>query len=113
MKAVSAMKKLWWGANIYWVILLIYGGIKLFTYNFDTSELGETASYALIIMVLISASVLNFKPLGACGSIISIKVINMKIKSKKRRCIKTSSFLITQNHWSHKKLIMLLSTCLL
>ena len=53
MKAVSAVKKLWWGANIYWVILLIYGGIKLFTYNFDTSELGETASYALIIMVLI------------------------------------------------------------
>lgn len=95
MKAVSAMKKLWWGANIYWVILLIYGGIKLFTYNFDTSELGETASYALIIMVLISASVLIIeimKPLGACGFIISIKVINMKIKSKKRRCIKTSSF---------------------
>lgn len=47
MKAVSAMKKLWWGANIYWVILLIYGGIKLFTYNFDTSELGETASLCL------------------------------------------------------------------
>ena len=52
------MKKLWWGANIYWIILLIFGGIKLFTYNFDTSELGETASYALVLMVLICASVL-------------------------------------------------------
>lgn len=67
MKAVSAVKKLWWGANIYCVILLIYGGIKLFTYNFDTSELGETASYALIIMVLISASVLIIEFQAAWG----------------------------------------------
>lgn len=36
----------------------MYGGGKLFTYGFNTSELGETASYALILLVLISASVL-------------------------------------------------------
>ena len=37
------MRKLWWLANIYWIILIMYGGGKLFTYGFDTSELGETA----------------------------------------------------------------------
>ena len=47
------MRKLWWLANIYWIILIMYGGGKLFTYGFDTSELGETASYALILLVLI------------------------------------------------------------
>ena len=52
------MRKLWWLANIYWIILIMYGGGKLFTYGFDTSELGETASYALILLVLISAIVL-------------------------------------------------------
>ena len=36
----------------------MYGGGKFFTYGFDTSELGETASYALILLVLISTSVL-------------------------------------------------------
>ena len=53
------MRKLWWLANIYWIILIMYGGGKLFTYGFDTSELGETASYALILLVLITPSEKN------------------------------------------------------
>ena len=36
----------------------MYGGGKLFTYSFDTAELGETTSYALILLGLISASML-------------------------------------------------------
>ena len=62
------MRKLWWLANIYWIILLMYGGGKLFTYGFDTSELGETASYALILLVLISASVLIIEFQAAWGN---------------------------------------------
>jgi len=31
------MRKLWWLANIYWIILIMYGGGKLFTYGFDTA----------------------------------------------------------------------------
>ena len=61
------MRKLWWLANIYWIILIMYGGGKLFTYGFDTSELGETASYALILLVLISASVLIIEFQAAWG----------------------------------------------
>ncbi|GFI58140.1 DUF3923 family protein [Lactobacillus johnsonii] len=61
------MRKLWWLANIYWIILIMYGGGKLFTYGFDTSELGETASYALILLVLISTSVLIIEFQAAWG----------------------------------------------
>ncbi|WP_113886638.1 DUF3923 family protein [Lactobacillus johnsonii] len=61
------MRKLWWLANIYWIILIMYRGGKLFTYGFDTSELGETASYALILLVLISASVLIIEFQAAWG----------------------------------------------
>ena len=45
----------------------MYGGGKLFTYGFNTSELGETASYALLLLVLISASVLIIEFQAACG----------------------------------------------
>ena len=61
------MRKLWWIANIYWIILIIYGGSKLFTYNFDTSELGEAATYTLIFLVLIFASVLIIEFQAAWG----------------------------------------------
>lgn len=61
------MRKLWWLANTYWIILIRYGGGKLFIYGFDTSKLGETASYVLILLVLISASVLIIEFQAAWG----------------------------------------------
>ena len=45
----------------------MYGGGKLFTYGFDTAELGKTASYALILLVLISASMLIIEFQAAWG----------------------------------------------
>ncbi|MDY5418978.1 MAG: DUF3923 family protein [Lactobacillus johnsonii] len=106
------MRKLWWLANIYWIILIMYGGGKFFTYGFDTSELGETASYALILLVLISASVLIIEFQAAWGIWLHNfdKKIIMIIRFKKRRCFK---HLLLFCYCSHKKLIICFSTCLL
>ncbi|WP_297818201.1 DUF3923 family protein [uncultured Lactobacillus sp.] len=50
--------KLWWSANLYWLILLTWGSFKLGNYNFDTSELGEDLSRALIAVVVIAAALM-------------------------------------------------------
>lgn len=45
----------WWTSNIYWLIMVIWGSFKLNAYPFDTSELGEDLSRALIVIVVIAA----------------------------------------------------------
>lgn len=50
--------KMWWAANAYWVFLL---GVIIYlieTHPFDTSELGEPLSHALMYVLVVAVFVL-------------------------------------------------------